>query len=295
MARATPEQYESWIKLATRASIAVATLLIITKLMAWLMSGSASLLGSLTDSLMDAAASLINFYALRVALRPADDHHRWGHGKAEPLATLVQAGFILGSALLLLFAGTERLISPVPPSATGWGVGVSIFAIVATLALLTIQKKAVAATGSTAIAADALHYRSDLLMNVAVIIALIMAAYGFWWVDGAAAVGIAFYIGFGAWGLGKEAVNLLLDREADAEVQQQVQALILADDNVLGLHDFRTRMAGNTLFVQMHIDLDSNLSLLKAHDIAHAVEDRIQSQFPGADVIVHQDPHTVEA
>ncbi|WP_028117163.1 cation diffusion facilitator family transporter [Ferrimonas senticii] len=290
MSRATPEQYQFWIKWATRASIATASLLIITKLIAWVFSGSASLLGSLTDSLMDAAASLINFYALRVALLPADDDHRWGHGKAEPLATLAQAGFILGSALLLLFAGIDRTLSPVAPTASGLGIGVSAFAIVATLALLAVQKRAVAATGSTAIAADALHYRSDLLMNVAVIIALALSAYGLLWVDGVAAIGIAIYIGWGAWGLGKEAVQLLLDREAEPEVQQQVEALATADPQVLGIHDVRTRMAGNVLFVQMHLDIDGRLSFRDAHDIAHAVEERIRAAFPGADVIVHQDP-----
>ncbi|WP_298443017.1 cation diffusion facilitator family transporter [uncultured Ferrimonas sp.] len=290
MARATPEQYQYWIKLATRASIATAVLLIVTKLAAWLLSGSASLLGSLTDSLMDAAASLINFYALRVALMPADEHHRWGHGKAEPLATLVQAGFILGSALLLLFAGIDRTITPIPPSATGWGVGVSVFAIAATLALLAVQKRAVAATGSTAIAADALHYRSDLLMNVAVIVALVMSAYGFWWVDGVAAIGIAFYIAHGAWQLGNEAVQLLLDREAEPEVQQQVRELALADARLQGVHDLRTRLSGNMLFVQMHLDIDGQLTLHDAHAIGDGVEQRIKEAFPGSDVIVHQDP-----
>ncbi|ADN74301.1 cation diffusion facilitator family transporter [Ferrimonas balearica DSM 9799] len=286
----TPEQYAFWIRVATRASVATAVILILAKLLAWSFSGSASLLASLTDSMMDAMASLVNFYALRVALLPADQHHRFGHGKAEPLATLVQAGFILGSALLLLFHGSERLINPTPLTNSTLGIGVSVFAMVATVVLLTIQKRAVAVTGSTAIAADALHYRTDLLLNAAVLLALVLASQGLLWADGLFAVLIALYIGYGAWGLGSEAVQLLLDREAEPEVREQVEALAKADPGVQGLHDLRTRRSGNTLYVQMHLELDGDLPLREAHDLADAVECRIREAFPGADVIVHQDP-----
>lgn len=286
----TPEQYAFWVKLASRASVATAVLLILTKLVAWFYSGSASLLASLTDSMMDAMASLVNFYALRVALQPADKHHRYGHGKAEPLATLAQAGFILGSSLLLLFYGAERLYSPVPVSHSGLGIGVTVFAIVATLVLLSIQKKAIAATGSTAVSADALHYKSDLMMNAAVLVALVLAGQGIWWADGLFALGIAFYIGHGAWELGKEAIQLLLDKEAGPEVEQRVTAIATEDNAVRGLHDLRTRRAGHTLYVQMHLELDGNLPLRDAHDIADSVEERIKAEYPGSDVIVHQDP-----
>ncbi|MBY6187991.1 cation diffusion facilitator family transporter [Marinobacter hydrocarbonoclasticus] len=290
MSPTSTDQYAFWIRVATRASVATATVLILAKLIAWFYSGSASILASLTDSMMDAMASLVNFYALRVALLPADQHHRFGHGKAEPLATLVQAGFILGSALLLLFHGGERLINPAPVSHSTLGIGVSIFAMVATLVLLAIQKRAVAVTGSTAIAADALHYRTDLLLNAAVLLALVLASQGLIWADGLFAVLIALYIGHGAWGLGYEAVQLLLDREADPEVREQVQALAIQDPEVKGVHDLRTRRSGHTLYVQMHLELDGSLPLRDAHELADAVERRIREAFPGSDVIVHQDP-----
>lgn len=284
-------QYQRWTRIATQASLATAVTLIVLKLLAWLASGSASLLGSLTDSLMDAAASLITFYALRIAILPADDEHRFGHGKAEPLATLVQAGFILGSAFLLMFAGINRSITPIEPTASAIGIGVSMIAIVLTLGLLALQRHAVAMTNSTAIAADALHYRSDLLLNMAVIVALLLAQWGWWWVDGAAAILIALYIGYGAWQLGEEAVHLLLDREVDDEIRAHLMMLVTKDPRVLGVHDFRTRQSGNTLYVQLHLDLDGELSLNRAHAIADAAEQRIKCAYEGADVIVHQDPY----
>ncbi|MBY5994122.1 cation diffusion facilitator family transporter [Ferrimonas balearica] len=290
MSPTQPEQYAFWIRVATRASVATASILILAKLIAWFYSGSASLLASLTDSMMDAMASLVNFYALRVALLPADQHHRFGHGKAEPLATLVQSGFILGSAMLLLFHGADRILNPAPVQHSMIGIGVTLFAIVATLVLLAIQKRAIAVTGSTAVAADALHYRSDLLLNGAVLVALALASQGLLWADGVFAVIIALYIGYGAWGLGQEAVQLLLDREAEPEVREQVEALVLEDPSVRGLHDLRTRRSGHTLCVQMHLELDGNLPLRDAHTLADAVEERIRSAFPGSDVIVHQDP-----
>ncbi|USD37683.1 MULTISPECIES: cation diffusion facilitator family transporter [Ferrimonas] len=286
-------EYQFWVTWASRASVATASVLIIAKLVAWFYSGSASMLASLTDSLMDAAASLINLMALRLAIQPADDNHRFGHGKAEPLATLAQAGFILGSSFLLVFHGVDRILKPAALSHSGIGIGVSVFAIALTLALLYVQRHAVKVTGSTAIAADALHYRSDLLLNLAVLIALVLASKGFWWADGVFSVLIALYIGYGAITLGYEAVQLLLDREAEPEVRQQVERLTLEDPRVLGLHDLRTRRSGHVLFVQLHIELESDISLRDAHDIADAVERRIRTALPDSDVIVHQDPQSV--
>ncbi|TKB47957.1 cation diffusion facilitator family transporter [Ferrimonas sediminicola] len=285
--------YKFWVTWASRASVATATVLIVAKLTAWFYSGSASMLASLTDSLMDAAASLINLMALRLAIQPADDNHKFGHGKAEPLATLAQAGFILGSSFLLVFHGIDRILKPAALTHGNVGIGVSLFAIALTLALLAVQRHAVKVTGSTAIAADALHYRSDLLLNLAVLVALVLSAQGMLWADGVFSVLIALYIGYGAVTLGYEAVQLLLDREAEPEVQEQIVQLAREDQRVLGLHDMRTRRAGHMLFVQLHIELDSDLSLREAHDIAESVEDRIRTFYPDSDVIVHQDPQEV--
>jgi len=218
-------QYDFWVKLASRASVATALTLITIKLLAWLYSGSASMLASLTDSFADALASIINFIAIRYALVPADHDHRYGHGKAEPLASLAQSAFIMGSAFLLLFYGGERLLNPSPVENATLGVVVSVVAIVLTLALVLLQKRALAATNSTVVEADSLHYKSDLFLNAAVLLALILSQYGWWWADGLFAVLIACYIGRQAFDLGYRSIQALLDRELDEETRQRIKQI----------------------------------------------------------------------
>ncbi|MGR6504078.1 cation efflux pump FieF [Shewanella sp. Koi 1] len=287
-------QYDFWVKLASRASVATALTLIIIKLLAWLYSGSASMLASLTDSFADALASIINFIAIRYAIVPADHDHRYGHGKAEPLASLAQSAFIMGSAFLLLFYGGERLLNPAPVEYATLGVVVSVVAIVLTLALVALQKRALAATKSTVVEADSLHYKSDLFLNGAVLLALLLSQYGWWWADGVFAVLIACYIGQQAFDLGYRSIQALLDRELDEETRQQIKQIAKQDPRVQGLHDLRTRQAGKTIFIQFHLELDGNLSLNEAHSIADTTGLRVKAAFEDAEVIIHQDPVQVE-
>lgn len=287
-------QYDFWVKLASRASVATALTLITIKLLAWLYSGSASMLASLTDSFADALASIINFIAIRYALVPADHDHRYGHGKAEPLASLAQSAFIMGSAFLLLFYGGERLLNPSPVENATLGVVVSVVAIVLTLALVLLQKRALAATNSTVVEADSLHYKSDLFLNGAVLLALLLSQYGWWWADGVFAVLIACYIGQQAFDLGYRSIQALLDRELDEETRQQIKQIAKQDPRVQGLHDLRTRQAGKTIFIQFHLELDGNLSLNEAHSIADTTGLRVKAAFEDAEVIIHQDPVQVE-
>ncbi|MDO6618445.1 MULTISPECIES: cation diffusion facilitator family transporter [unclassified Shewanella] len=283
-------EYDFWVKLASRAAVATALILIVIKLLAWLYSGSASMLASLTDSFADALASIVNFIAIRYAILPADDDHRYGHGKAEPLASLAQSAFILGSAFLLMFYGGERLINPVEVAHAGLGVIVSIIALVMTFALVILQKKALAKTNSTIVEADSLHYKSDLFLNGAVLLALVLAQYGWWWADGLFAVLIALYIGHQAFDLAYRSVQSLLDRELDEETRAQIVAIATADPRVNGIHDLRTRQAGKTTFIQFHIELNGQLLLLEAHEITDGTEDRLRAEFEDAEVIIHQDP-----
>lgn len=287
-------QYDFWVKLASRASVATALTLITIKLLAWLYSGSASMLASLTDSFADALASIINFIAIRYAIVPADHDHRYGHGKAEPLASLAQSAFIMGSAFLLLFYGGERLITPAPVEHATLGVVVSVVAIVLTLALVMLQKRALAATNSSVVEADSLHYRSDLFLNAAVLLALVLSQYGWWWADGLFAVLIALYIGQQAFDLGYRSIQALLDRELDEETRQQIKQIAKEDSRVQGLHDLRTRQAGKTVFIQFHLELDGNLSLNEAHSIADTTGLRVKAAFEDAEVIIHQDPVQVD-
>ncbi|MGL4712855.1 MAG: cation efflux pump FieF [Shewanella sp.] len=283
-------QYDFWVKLASRASVATALTLILIKMFAWLYSGSASMLASLTDSFADALASIINFIAIRYAIVPPDQDHRYGHGKAEPLASLAQSAFIMGSAFLLFFYGGERLLTPVPVENATLGVVVSIIAIVMTLALVMLQKRALAATKSTVVEADSLHYKSDLFLNGAVLLALVLSQYGWWWADGLFAVMIALYIGHQASGLGYRSIQALLDRELDEETRQKITQIAIEDPRVQGLHDLRTRQAGKTVFIQFHLELDGNLSLNEAHSIADTTGIRVKAAFEDAEVIIHQDP-----
>jgi ferrous-iron efflux pump FieF len=278
------------LHLATTASVVTAVLLILAKLVAWLMTGAVSVLASLVDSLMDAMASLVNLVAVRYSLQPADAEHRHGHGKAEALAGLGQAAFIAGSALLLALEGIDRILHPEPLTALGVGIAVILVAMLATLALITLQRHVIRRTGSTAIKADALHYFTDLITNASILLALVLGALGWPGLDPWFALGIAVYILYSAWKIGREAVRLLMDRELPPEVRQQILRLAYAPAAVRGVHELRTRQSGHTYFVQLHLELDDDLPLREAHAIADGVERSVRQAFPGAEVLIHQDP-----
>lgn len=278
------------LRLATYASVAVASVLIAAKLGAWLLTGSVSVMASLIDSLMDVAASLINLFAVRYSLQPADAEHRFGHGKAESLAGLAQATFIAGSALFLLLHATDRLLNPQPLHALGVGIGVMAFAIVATLALLAVQRYVIARTGSTAIRADALHYLTDLLTNASTIAALLLSMGGWPGLDPVFAVAIAFYILHSAWRIGSEAFDQLMDRELPEADRERIRAIALGHAQVRGFHDLRSYRSGQREIVQFHLELDADLPLLAAHAVTEAVTAAIRQAYPAADILVHQDP-----
>lgn len=290
MLRTTPHQTARLLRLATYASTATALALIGVKGAAVFMTGSLSLMASLVDSLMDAAASLINLLAVRYSLKSADEDHQFGHGKAESLAGLGQACFIGGSAIFLLMQAAERLHRPQPLQQIGIGLWVMALAMAATLGLLAFQGYVIRQTNSAAIRADALHYQSDLLTNAAAIIALFFAGSGYPLLDPLGALGIAGYILHSAWRIGREAMQILMDRELPQETRQRICDIALAHALVLGLHDLRTRQSGQTMLIQFHLDLDQALPLAEAHRVAKEVERAILAEFPQADVIIHQDP-----
>tara|TARA_R110002073_G_scaffold329152_3_gene511194 strand:- start:10162 stop:11079 length:918 start_codon:yes stop_codon:yes gene_type:complete len=272
------------------ASVIMAVALIILKGGVWHLSGSVSLLASLLDSVMDSFASLINFFAIRYSLQPADEEHRFGHGKAEALAGLGQAGLIAISAIFLGKEAIEKLIAPQATAEIGLAIWVMVISIVLTFLLLLLQRYTVNRTGSTAIEADSLHYLSDLAVNVGIIMALIASLYGHLWVDGTVAMLIALYILKAAWGIGSESAQLLLDREIPGDVREDVSAIVGQHPQALGFHQLRTRQSGRTQFIQLHVDMDEHLSLREAHDLAESIEMKIRERYPMADVIIHEDP-----
>ena len=264
--------------------------LIVAKLIAWYVTGSVGLLASLVDSVMDSIASLINLFAIRYSLQPADAEHRFGHGKAEPLAGLAQAAFIAGSAIFLIFHAIDRLRLAQPLEQIGIGVGVMILAIVLTLVLLAVQRYVIRKTDSTAIRADSLHYATDLLTNVSILLALYLTTLGWTWADPVFAIAVAIYIFYSAFHIGHDAFQQLMDRELPADILQKIQETAMSHPEVTGTHEMRTRQAGHTRFVQLHLELDEDMSLKRAHEIADEVEMEIKEFLPGAEVLIHQDP-----
>ncbi len=287
---AAPHQYARLLRLATYASVVTAAILIFVKLGAMLLTGSVSVMASLIDSLMDVAASLINLFAVRYSLMPADEEHRFGHGKAESLAGLAQAMFIAGSALFLMLHAVDRLLNPQPLQFIGIGIGVMVFAIVATMILLAIQRHVIARTGSTAVRADSLHYVTDLLTNASIIVALALSLAGWPGLDPIFAIGIALYILHSAWRIGHEAFHLLMDRELPESDRERIRQLALSHPEVRGLHDLRTYRSGRREIVQFHMELDGSHSLREAHAITEAVLNEIQTAYPAADIVIRQDP-----
>ena len=276
---------------ATYASTATAALLIAVKLAAWGATGSMALLSTLIDSVLDLAASALNLMAVHHALQPADNEHRFGHGKAEALAGLGQAAFITGSGGLLLIEAGGRVVSPAPISHGEWGIGVMVFSILATVALVAFQRHVIARTGSLAISADSLHYAGDVLINLSVIISLVLAMGPGWIVaDPLFAMGIAGWLLFNAWTIMRGSLDTLMDHELPEIDRERIRALARAHPEVLSLHDLRTRTSGRQGFIQLHLELPGDLSLVQAHGIADDVEQAIRAEFPSFEVIIHEDP-----
>lgn len=285
--------YAFWVKAAAYSSSSVALLLVVMKLYAWLITDSSAMLASTTDSILDLFASVMNVVILRFALAPADDEHKFGHGKAESLAGLVQAAFVLGSAILLIFNGIDRLLVPQPVVNSEVAIWVTIIAIVLTLILVAFQKYVLKKTKSLVISADALHYQSDLLLNIGVLAAIILSQ-GMWLsADGAFTIAVGVYLMIGAGRIIWMSAYQLMDHELTVEEQAEILDIIQANKKVLGVHELRTRQAGVQRFIQFHLELDDHLSLLEAHEISDDVEAKIRKAFSPCEVFIHQDPCSV--
>lgn len=279
------------LRRATRAALAVSGALICLKFAAWIATDSVAVLSALVDSALDAIASAINFVAVRHALAPPDAEHRFGHGKAESIAGLAQAAFVAGSALFLTFEALSRLASPRPVAYGDAGVAVMVLSIVLTFGLVRYQTYVVRRTGSTAIGADSLHYRADLLANLAIIGALVGAGrLDAAWIDPAAALLVAAYILYSAWGILRTALDGLMDREFPEAERRRILDTAAAHPQVRGVHDLRTRRSGPRSFVQLHLELEGSMTLRDAHAVSDRVEKDIVAAFPAAEVIVHLDP-----
>lgn len=280
---------------ALMASVAVATVLIGLKFLAWLVTGSVALLSSLIDSLLDVAASIVNLLAVHHAMSPADREHRFGHGKAEPLAVLGQSAFITGSALLLLAEAVRRLVIPTPVDNPPAGITVIAFSILVTIGLVAYQRSVVRRTGSLAVSADELHYRGDLILNGSVILALVLGGVlGVPYLDPAFGAAIGLWIVWSATRLARLSLTQLMDRELPDDERARIRAIAEAHPEVSAVHDLRTRAAGPTAFIQLHLEMPGTLPLLRAHEIADEVEAALREAYPYAEIIIHEDPAGLE-
>lgn len=277
-------------RLATYASVSVALTLILVKFVGWWLTDSVSMLASLLDSVLDILASIMILVAVRYAQVPADSEHRFGHGKAEPLAALAQSIFIAGSALYLFIYAFDRFLNPQPVEHVTLGIWIMVFSMLLTSVLVSFQRYVVRKTQSTAIRSDSLHYISDIAANAIVAVGLLLTLWQFGWVDSVLAMVISIVIGWSALKLAKDSANQLLDIELPPETRVQIQQIINGHRDVEGFNDLRTYRSGPNVFIQFDLELDDRMPLVKAHRIAEEVTERIKEVFPQADVIVHQEP-----
>lgn len=282
--------YSTQVKKAAVFAILTAAFLIIIKGIAWWETGSVSMLASITDSMLDLFASFISMLILRFALMPADHNHSFGHGKAESMASLAQSAFISGSAIFLLLQGIQRFYSPQELNNSLLGIGVTIFSILLTALLVWYQGKVIKHTDSPAIKADRLHYQTDLLMNIAILISLFLSYSGFLWADAIFAVAIAGYILWNAGVMLNNSVQLLLDVALPQEEIRKIEQIILSDPRILGFHDLRTRRSGAVRFIQFHLELEDHLSFIEAHHITEQLEQRLKNAFGILDIAIHHEP-----
>jgi ferrous-iron efflux pump FieF len=290
-----PSNSEDLMRWATYASVFVACVLIMGKLYAWMVTDSIGLLSTLIDSFLDAATSIVNLIAVRHSLQPPDLEHRFGHGKAEALAGLMQSAFISGSAVFLLIEAIDRLLNPQAISEVNAGYIVMALSIVLTLALVIFQRFVIKRSGSLAISADSLHYQTDVLINASVILLLYLSTQAdIPLADPIFAIVISIYIVRTAWQIGTVAFQVLMDHELPDTSRETIRQIVLAQPGVLEMHDLRTRSSGSRVFIQLHLELDGEMTLNKSHKISDHVEQKIVEVFSNAEVIIHGDPEGID-
>jgi len=279
------------LRAASYASMLVALALIVLKAWAWVATDSVALLSSLADSILDLLASAVTFFAVKVAVSPADSEHRFGHGKSEGISSLVQAVIVTGSAAYVGIEAVARLLVPSPIRQPDIGIAVMLVSLALTMCLIVFQSIVVRRTGSLAISADSVHYRADLMSNVAVLAAIFLSVrWDLYVVDPLLGLVVVVLILISVRTIVGQALDVLLDRELPDEERDRIQVIGARHPEVRGLHDLRTRSSGSAQFIQFHLELDPHLSLAQAHEICDSVERDIRQAFPTAEVLIHADP-----
>jgi ferrous-iron efflux pump FieF len=287
----TIEETSALTRRITRLSVAVAAILSLIKALAWVSSGSVAMLASLADSSLDLLASAATYFAVRYAAVPPDMEHRFGHGKAEAFASLVQAGLVFASAALVGREAVERLLHPAPVSNGGWGMAVMAVSIVMTFGLIHAQSRVLRQANSVAVAGDRTHYAADLASNLIALLGIgASTVFSGSLPDALAGLVVVAWLVWGAIGVFRSASTELMDRELADDLRRKIIDLMKQDPQVRDIHQLRTRASGPYVHIQMHADLDPALSLVQAHQVMVAAEKRVLEVFPAADIIIHPDP-----
>jgi ferrous-iron efflux pump FieF len=287
----TAAQHSTHSTRAALASVSLALVLLVAKAWAAYLTDSTAMLGSLADTALDVIASLTTLMGVRIAAQPADLDHRFGHGKAEALVALAQVVLIAVSAVGIMWRAIDRLVQGAQTEAMGAGIAVSILAIALTFVLLWYQRKVIERTGSVAIKTDNVHYKSDLMLNGAVIVALVLdQALHVAGADALFGIGIALWLLWGAWRASSEAVHQLMDREWPEEERQEFLEAAAKFEEFRGLHDMRTRKSGTLRFVQFHVWVPAHWTVQEAHDRLDRAEEELQQSFPDTEILIHVDP-----
>ncbi|TNE29529.1 MAG: cation diffusion facilitator family transporter [Alphaproteobacteria bacterium] len=278
-------------RLAAVASVTMAVTLIVTKLVAYMWTGSVSLLSSLMDSTLDSLASIVTFISIKRAMEPADKAHRYGHGKLEAISAMAQAAFIVGSAVFLFYEALQRIVNPHVIEKVSLGYAVMLLSIVLTLALVMFQKYVIKKTGSVAIEGDHIHYKGDLLMNAGVVVAMFLSAKTGWlYFDPLFALGISVILLKSAKEVGTQAYDILMDRELPDEDRAKISEIVMKHPHAKSVHDLRTRSTGQQIFIELHLELDGKMTLDMAHHVTEEIEIMVYAAFPNAELIIHQEP-----
>ena len=279
------------MKQAGRASLLVAMTLIVMKLATFLMTGSVAILSTLFDSAQDLMTSGVNMIAIHQSIEPADDEHRFGHGKAQALGSLIQSFIIAGAALFLLFESVRRFCEPKGLIHIGIGILITVIAIVVTALLVYFQSFVIHKTGSLSIKADRAHYSGDILMNIGVIISMLMSHYIGWMrVDAIFGIAVSFYLFFIVYQIAVEAFRMLMDTEVPGSFRHDIIELAYSFSEVTGVYGLKTRQSGSNAFVQFCVQLKNSMTLQEVHEITDNIEKKIQERFPGTEVIIHPEP-----
>ncbi|CCQ74674.1 cation-efflux pump FieF [Magnetospira sp. QH-2] len=287
----SPEEQGRLKKRATMLALVVGLTILGLKGAAWMMTGATSILTAALDSVLDNGIAVVNFMAVRQALKPASRSYRFGFGKLEPLAGLMQAAFIFGIGLAVIVESIDRLRHPVALVNADMGIGAMVLATVMMIGMIIYQRHVVRCTGSLVVRADSIHYQADVMMHLSIIASL---ALSHWltasWIDPVATIGIAVFLMWNARTIAADALAILVDKEIPEEDRKKIRQLVLAFPQVANVHDLRTRSSGSHIFVQLHLELDGDLTLAQAHDISEAVIEAVARVFPNADTQIHQEP-----